>query len=181
MITWYKVLPKGALVKMSIEPTGIEKTFGDDDIIVSKTDTKGVITYGNELFIQMSGYTEEELLGAPHNIIRHPKMPRAVFKLLWDTVANREEIFAYVINLAKDGSHYWVLANVTPSYNLENEVIAYHSVRRKPSKEAVATVEGLYEKMLVAEKSGGVDAGVKLLLDILEKEGLSYEEFILSL
>ena len=167
--------------KAAVTPTGVEKSFDEDEIIVSKTDTKGIITYGNELFIKMSGYTEEELLGAPHNIIRHPAMPRSVFKLLWDTIQARQEIFAYVINLAKDGSHYWVLANVTPSYNLKREVIAYHSVRRKPDPAAVQKAAGLYEQMIRAEAQGGMEAGTRLLLSLLEEKGLSYEEFVLSL
>jgi len=98
-----------------IEPTGVESHFGDDEIIVSKTDPRGVITYANEIFIRVSGYSEEELLGAPHSILRHPAMPRCVFKLLWDTIQGGREIFAYVVNLAKTGNHYWVLAHVTPS------------------------------------------------------------------
>lgn len=158
-----------------------EKSFSVDDLIVSKTDTKGVITYGNELFIQMSGYTEEELLGAPHNLIRHPDMPRSVFNLLWSTLAQRQEVFAYVKNLAKDGSFYWVLANVTPSYDLDGKVIGYHSVRRKPEKSALDKVVPLYAKMLEAEKGGGKEAGTALLVDLLNQKGVSYEEFVLSL
>lgn len=166
---------------MGVVPNGVEKHFGENEIIVSKTDTKGVITYGNELFIEMSGFKEEELLGKPHNIIRHPDMPRAVFKLLWDTLSKKSEIFAYVVNLAKDGSHYWVLANVTPSYSLQGDVIAYHSVRRKPSEEALRVVKSLYKEMVNAERGGGVDAGVKILVNLLESKGLSYEELVLSL
>jgi len=89
------------------QPTLQEKVLGEDDFIVSKTDLKGLITYGNRTFIQMSGYSEAELLGAPHNILRHPDMPRVVFKLLWDTIQAQQEICAYVKNLAKDGSFYW--------------------------------------------------------------------------
>ena len=168
---------------MRTKPTPIdrEKTFSDDEIIVSKTDTKGVITYGNELFIQMSGYEEEELLGAPHNLIRHPDMPRSVFKLLWDTLATGTEIFAYVKNLAKDGSYYWVLANVTCSYDLNGQVIGYHSVRRKPAKSALEKVIPLYASMLQAEKQGGMEAGTRLLVKLLEENGTTYEELVLSL
>lgn len=162
-------------------PTGVEKSFNDDEIIVSKTDTKGIITYGNELFIEMSGYSERELLGAPHNIIRHPAMPRSVFKLLWDTVRGKQEIFAYVINLAKDGSHYWVFANVTPSYSLKGEIIGYHSIRRKPEANALDTIRPLYEEMLKVEQDGGMEAGLGLVENILKEKGVSYEEFILSL
>lgn len=164
-----------------VAPTGIERTFNESEIIVSKTDLDGIIIYGNELFITMSGYQEEELLGSPHNIIRHPDMPRAVFKLLWDTLKSKNEIFAYVKNLAKDGSYYWVFANVTCSYDLDGNVIAYHSVRRKPTKEAVEIVKGLYKAMLDAEKTGGIEAGTKVLTDLLQSKKKSYEEFILSI
>ncbi len=100
-------------------PKDIEKVVPSDRFLVSKTDTKGIITYANPIFIEVSGYTEDELIGANHNIVRHPDMPRTVFKLLWDMIQNGEEIFAYVKNMAKDGSYYWVFAHVTSSENIE--------------------------------------------------------------
>ncbi len=164
-----------------VTPTMVEKNFGESEIIVSKTDTKGKITYGNELFIQLSGYSEEELLNAPHNIIRHPDMPKAVFKLLWETLSQKKEIFAYVKNLAKDGSFYWVLANVTPSFDENGKVIGYHSVRRKPTKSAISTVETLYKELLNRERSGGVNASEESLKALLSDKKVSYEQFILSI
>lgn len=165
----------------SPSPTNHEIFFPEGEFIVSKTDLKGRITYGNELFIKMSGYDEEELLGAPHSILRHPSMPKAVFKLLWDTINKGEEIFAFVNNLAKNGSNYWVQAQVTPSYDDSGKIIAYHSVRRKPKKESVALISKVYEEMLKIEKSSGVDASFKYLTDILASKGVSYDELILSL
>jgi PAS domain S-box-containing protein len=167
-------------------PTQLERTLGDEDFIVSKTDLKGVITYGNRIFIQVSGYSERELLGAPHNILRHPDMPRAVFKLLWDTLEAKREIFAYVKNLAKDGSFYWVFANVTPSIDARGDVTGYYSVRRKPKPSAVATVSALYRTMLDVEcQAGDGQAGMKASLAVLQKildeKGVSYEEFVLGL
>lgn len=167
-------------------PTQHERTLGDEDFIVSKTDLKGLITYGNRIFTAMSGYSEQELLGAPHNILRHPDMPRSVFKLLWDTLLDRREIFAYVKNLAKDGSYYWVFANVTPSYDLRGEVIGYYSVRRKPRPAAVAAVAPLYRAMLEAERKAGdgqagMKAGQAVLQQVLDEKGASYEEFVLGL
>ena len=162
-------------------PTSIEKTFRPDEIIVSKTDTKGIITYGNEVFISVSGYSERELIGAPHSLIRHPDMPRVIFKLLWDTLAQKKEVFAYVKNLSKDGAYYWVLANVTPSFDASGTVIGYHSVRRKPSKEALAAIEPIYKLLLGAEKEGGMEASQKVMEEFLLSKGMSYEEFILSL
>ncbi|CAE09822.1 PAS domain-containing protein [Wolinella succinogenes] len=162
-------------------PTQVEKSFKEDEIIVSKTDTKGIITYGNQIFIELSGYAEKELLGKPHSIIRHPDMPRIVFKLLWDTLSEHKEIFAYVKNLSKDGAYYWVLANVTPSFDALGKVIGYHSVRRKPSKEALAAIEPIYKLLLGAEKEGGMEASQKVMEEFLLSKGMSYEEFILSL
>jgi PAS domain S-box-containing protein len=168
------------------QPTQNEKVLDEDDFIVSKTDPKGLITYGNRIFIEMSGYSERELLGAPHSILRHPDMPKAVFKLLWDTVQAKREICAYVKNLSKDGSFYWVFANVTPSFDSRDNLVGYFSVRRKPRPEAIQVISGLYRTMLEAErKAGDGQAGMKastaILHQTLEQKGMSYEEFIFGL
>jgi len=169
----------------NIKPTSVEKVMREDDFIVSKTDTKGRITYGNRIFIEYSGYSAAELLGAQHNIIRHPDMPRAVFKLLWDTIQARQECFAYVKNMAKDGSFYWVYANVTPSFGTDGSLLGYYSVRRKPKASAVKTVTDLYRAMLEAEQRTGardaIGASTRLLTDLLREKGAEYDEFILSL
>ena len=85
-----------------------ELKFSEEELIVSKTDTKGRVTYGNELFLKLSGYEENHILGAPHNIIRHPEMPKIIFKLLWNTLKTGKEIYAYVLNRSKNGDYYWV-------------------------------------------------------------------------
>ena len=126
----------------------------EDDFIVSKTDLKGRITYGNRVFFEFSGWTEKELLGSQHNIIRHPDMPRGVFKLLWDAIRDKRECNAYVKNMAKDGSFYWVFANVTPSLDSAGNIIGYFSVRRKPKAAAVKNVTDLYRTMLAAGTTG---------------------------
>ena len=117
--------------------TGHERFFDPTEPIVSKTDTKGRITYANAVFRHIADYSEEELLGAPHSILRHPDMPRCVFKLLWDTISTGNEIFAYVINRAKNGDHYWVFAHVTPSFDKTGKIISYHSSRRVPRRDAI--------------------------------------------
>ena len=152
-----------------------------EDFIVSKTDLKGRLTYVNQIFMEMAGYSEEELLGKPHNIVRHPEMPKAVFKLLWNMVQNKEEIFAFVINKTKNGDAYWVYANVTASLNRQGQIIGYYSVRRKPNEDALKLIQPLYKKMLQAERSGGIEAGTKLLLDLLKEKGVDYNEFIISI
>ena len=162
-------------------PTGEERFLKEDDFIVSKTDLKGRIIYGNKMFIKISGYTESELLGAPHSILRHPDMPKIVFKLLWDRIQNKQEIFAYVKNLCKDGGFYWVLANVTATIAPDGSIRDYHSVRRKPSQKAMEVIPDLYAQLLEAERSGGMEASNQLLNDILKQKGVSYDEFVLSL
>ena len=169
----------------NIIPSQSEKVMREDDFLVSRTDLKGKLTYGNQIFIEYSGYSEAELLGQQHNIVRHPDMPRGVFKLLWDTLQEKKEIFAYVKNMSKDGSFYWVFANVTPSLDAQGQVEGYFSVRRKPKAQAIAVVTDLYRKMLEEERRAGprdaCAASVALLTSVLAQHGVSYEQFILSI
>ncbi len=173
-------------MRPSIQPTGIERYFRDDEIIVSKTDLKGILTYANKVFIQISGYSEEELLGQSHNIIRHPDMPGSVFGMLWQTIARGEEIFAYVKNRCRNGDHYWVFAHVTPTFGGSGEIIAYHSNRRVPERHSVAAVENLYREALVEERrhhnrTEAVNAGMNVLAGAVSKTGMAYEEFVFSI
>nr|BFE86398.1 hypothetical protein GCM10020093_089990 [Planobispora longispora] len=124
----------------AIRPTGVERTFAPDEIIVTKTDLKGHITYANDVFLRVSAYSEEEVLGQPHSLIRHPDMPRCVFALLWQEIRRGREIFAYVVNLAADGAHYWVLAHVTPSAGPGGQIVGYHSNRRVPGEAALRRI-----------------------------------------
>jgi len=157
------------------------RELNENDFIVSKTDTKGRLTYVNKIFIDMAEYDEEDLLGKPHNIVRHPDMPKTVFKLLWNRIQNKEEIFAYVINKTRNGNAYWVYANVTASLDDRGNIIGYYSVRRKPNPEALNIIKPLYAEMLQAERSGGIAAGEKILNDSIAKEGVTYDEFIISI
>lgn len=173
-------------MKPKTAPTGREQVFGEDEIIVSKTDLRGVITYANDVFQRVSGYSEAELLGQPHNIIRHPEMPASVFKLLWDTLQQRQEIFAYVLNLARDGSHYWVFAHVTPSFDRQGRHVGYHSNRRSPFRDALPKVQSLYDQLNAAERSQpnkreGITAASDLLERTLKQAGVSYSQFVFSL
>jgi PAS domain S-box-containing protein len=158
-----------------------ELSFGYDEMIVSKTDLRGKITYCNEVFLRLSGYTEKELLGAPHNILRHPDMPKVIFKHLWETIQKGNEVNAYVVNKTKCGDYYWVFANVTPSFDVNGRLIAYYSVRRKPSKDALNVVKPLYAKLLSAQKNGGIEHSESVLHQLLKENGVSYEEYILSI
>lgn len=168
------------------QPSGIERTFGTEEIIVSKTDTKGIITYVNDVFLRVSAYAEEDVIGQPHNVIRHPSMPRAVYQLLWDTIASGEEIFAYVVNLAADGAHYWVLAHVTPSFDSRGQIVGYHSNRRCPDRAAVTAIEPVYLALRNLERQAasspaGLEASTQRLQELLAERGQSYDEFVWSL
>ncbi len=172
-----------------VKPTDVEIVMREDDFIVSKTDLKGIITYTNRTFMEFAKYDESELIGVNHNIIRHPTMPRVIFKLLWDTVQSGNEINAYVKNISKDGSFYWVLANITPVSNTKGEPVGYYSVRRKPNKETLKIIESLYATLRHEEqkyemqnnKSEGIKASFTILENLLNEKGMSYDEFILSI
>lgn len=157
------------------------KEMKEEDFIVSKTDLKGRITYTNKIFMDMAEYTEKELLGKPHSIIRHTDMPKAVFRYLWETIEKKEEVFAFVINKTKNDNAYWVYANITASLDERGNIIGYYSVRRRPNPKALDIIIPLYKKMLEVEKSSGVDASFKVLTDILEEKGVSYDELIIAI
>lgn len=170
----------------TVVPTGVEKRFRPDQVIVSKTDRQGRLTYVNPVFVEISGYVEADLLGQPHNVIRHPDMPRSVFKLLWDTISRGEELFAYVVNLSADGGHYWVLAHVTPTRDADGAIVGYHSNRRTPDPTALTVVQALYRDLLAAERTAGstpaaLVAGAALLDERLAAAGMGYDEWIWSL
>ncbi len=157
-----------------------------DDLIVSKTNLTGHITYANDVFCKIAGYSEAELLGQPHSIIRHPDMPRAVFKYLWDTLLEGREVFAYVKNLAKNGDFYWVFAHVTPSLDVNREIVGLHSNRRVPDPRIVREVIApLYTGLLREEQRhrNGKDslaAGHRALTDFIAARNISYDELIFS-
>lgn len=174
------------MARPTTPPSGNEITWPENEIIVSKTDTKGIITYANKTFCKVSGYTVSELLGKNHNLIRHPEMPQCVFKLLWDVLGSGNEIFAYVNNQAKNGDNYWVLAHVTPDFGENGEIVGFHSFRRVPRKEPVETMKGIYQTLLEEEQKHsnpkeGMEASTAILVGLLEQNNITYDKFVLSL
>ena len=125
--------------------------FDEDDFIISKTNPNGIITYVNRLFLQTSGYEEFEVLGKPHNIIRHPDMPKEAFRDLWETVKSGKEWNGIVKNYCKNKDYYWVDAIVSPSFSAEGEIIGFMSVRRAPSDTQVNEATKLYAKLKKGE------------------------------
>lgn len=127
-----------------------EVPYPDGKLIVSRTDPQGNITHANQAFIDMSGYTEEELIGTNHCILRHPDMPAVAFKGLWETIDGGTKWHGYVKNLRKDGAYYWVKATVIPNIR-HGKLVGYTSVRRKPSRSKIAESEALYKTLLAEE------------------------------
>lgn len=152
-------------------------------LITSKTDLKGVLTYCNRDFLAYSGYQEDEILGKPHNIIRHKDMPRCVFKKLWEYIRDGKEIFAFVKNLSKSKNFYWVFTNITPSFDENGKIIGYYSVRRTPNLAAIPAIENLYSKLCEIEHThgGGMEQSTKALDDFVADSGKSYNQLVFEL
>ncbi len=134
----------------TVYATEAEVPFPEGRLIVSRTDLAGIITHANDAFVEMSGWTREELIGAPHHILRHPDMPKLAFQGLWDDLIAGKKWHGYVKNLRKDGAFYWVYATAVP--NVRNgQTVGYTSVRRKPSRTRIAELEPVYRQWLAEE------------------------------
>jgi PAS domain S-box-containing protein len=164
--------------------TGREKFF--EDVIITMTDLKGKIIYANNAFLDVAEVSKAEAIGAPHSIVRHPDTPRAVFKLLWDTIQAGDDIFAYVDNIASNGDNYWVFAHVSPIFDRHGNLNCYHSSRRVPNRRAVNKIRDIYAILKDIEDSHedrerGMQAAVDKLVSMLSEQGVTYDEFIFSL
>ena len=131
--------------------SGIEVPFPEGRLIVSRTDLDGIITHANDAFVELSGWAKDELIGAPHHILRHPDMPKAAFKGLWDTIAAGKKWHGYVKNLRKDGACYWVYATAVPNIR-QGKIAGYTSVRRKPSRTRIEELIPVYRQWLAQEQ-----------------------------
>jgi len=156
------------------KPTPIDEEIALDPkrYIVSETDAKGKITYCNDYFMEVSGYTQEELIGKSHNIVRHPDMPKVVFKLLWETISQGKNINAVVKNMAKDGRYYWIFTEFESRKNSDTgEIIGYHADRKSISHHVLAIIADLYAELLKIEKKEGIEASEKYLVSFLKERG----------
>jgi aerotaxis receptor len=170
------------MARPTVVPRNHERPFGPHELFFSITDRKGVIRSGNEVFVRISGHPHERLIGTAHNIIRHPDMPRAVFKLLWDTIDKGQPFAGYVKNMAADGGYYWVMALIVPIAD------GYLSVRFKPTTPYFKVARDLYAKMLATEQAAGTDgdawrhgmraAGEQLMAALRDAGFASYEHFM---
>jgi PAS domain S-box-containing protein len=170
--------------EMTKRPIPIDKEVSWDktQTIMSKTDLYGTIEYANEVFVDVCGYEDYELMAQPHNIVRHPDMPKVVFKVLWENIQKGNQFHGIVKNLAKSGRYYWVITNFEYSRD-ENGNIVNYIARRKAVPQDVITkhIEPLYKKLLQIEQVSGVGASEKYLIGFLEEQGLSYVDLITKL
>ena len=155
-----------------------EIKFSKKKFIVSKTDIKGNIIFVNKNFCDVSGYSEEELIGAPHNILRHPDMPRAVFFLVWSSLLRGEPVSGVVKNLAKSGKYYWVIADFDVKKDSDGNIKSLTAFRRAAPQNVIDTMEELYETMLNIEKRRGMEGSLAYLEAYLEEHHMTYEEFL---
>ncbi len=162
--------------------TDEEMFFEPNDLIISRTDTRGTITYCNDIFAKMSGWSKEELLGSNHNLIRHPEMPQVAYQLVWDSIKAKSEFYGYVKNLRKDGGFYWVFAYITADLDENGEIAGYTSYRRFAPKLAVQTMESIYRLLLEEENKAGMEGSKAFLQNYLKEAGFaSYDQFIVDL
>ena len=169
------------MAKVKITPKNVESPFKINELFFSKTDLKGIILDGNDIFYRVAKFSREELIGRPHNIVRHPDMPRIVFKLLWDFIQNDKPFAGYVKNIAKDGSYYWVYALVVPVYDDNGKKEKYLSIRIKPTSHLFTVVKNLYKKLREIEEqnNGSMEESYKELIDSLKAMGYqNYETFM---
>jgi len=162
-------------------PTGREIKLSSDMMIVSKTNEKGIITYGNSNFVDISGYKETELIGSPHSILRHPDMPKAIFYFMWESIKNGRNITAVIKNLAQNGDHYWVVTDFDIKRDQNMKVRNYIAFRQVAPKNVLKEIEPLYAKLLDIENEHGMDASVEYLESYLEDKGMNYNQYIENL
>ena len=134
--------------------SGRERSFPAEQHLISATDTRGIITYCNDEFAEISGFTREELVGSPHNLVRHPDMPPAVFAHMWDYLKSGRSWMGIVKNRCKNGDYYWVSAYITPIQE-NGRVVGYESVRSKPNSEHIRRAEALYSRLNLGHAAGG--------------------------
>ena len=162
-------------------PTDIQITVDKKRMIVSKTDVTGKIIYGNEYFCELTGYKESDLIGSPHNIIRHPDMPKAIFKLMWQYLKAGRSIMAVVKNMSKNGNYYWVTTDFDVVKDGNGEIKYYIAYRQAAPIHVVAEMEKLYKKLLAIEEVHDINASTAYLNAFLEEKSMNYDQFITNL
>ena len=162
-------------------PKDIEITISPKKTIVSRTDEKGIIRFVNDYFMEIAGYKKNELVGFAHNVIRHPDMPKIIFKLLWDELKKGNDMRAIIKNLAKDGRYYWVITNFHTLYDEDGKIIGYYARRKAVPQYVKEEVAKLYKTLLALEEQGGMEASEKYLKQWLNEHNTTYQDYVESL
>ncbi len=160
------------------KPIDEEIIIPDNEVLISVTDPKGIITEANDVFCKVAGYTEEELVGSPHNCIRHPDMPQVMFKIVWKHIKDRENVMAVVKNLAKDGRYYWIVTDFVTQVDAARNIISYTAYRRPISDKVKEAIIPLYNALTAIERIEGMEASEKFLTAYFEKRDLTYDDMI---
>jgi len=166
-----------------VRPTPQEREIKLDPskTIMSKTNSQGVIEYANEYFMEISGYEEYELMGQPHNVIRHPDMPKVIFKVMWERLHEGGNIHALVKNMSKDGRYYWVLTDFDTKFDAEGNIISHYARRKAAPGNAVFQIEKLYKTLKAIEDNQSAETAEKYFMGLLEEKGMTYDQYILEL
>ncbi len=165
-----------------ITPIDKEVSWDKSQVIMSKTNEFGTIEYANEVFVDVSGYEDYELMGQPHNMIRHPDMPKVIFKVLWENLKKGNNFHAIVKNLAKSGRYYWVVTDFEIGKDENGVIVNYFGRRRAVPQEVISLhIEPLYKKLLQIEAASGLEYSEKYLIGFLEEKESSYVEYIKEL
>jgi PAS domain S-box-containing protein len=165
-----------------ITPIDKEVSWDKSQVIMSKTNEFGTIEYANEVFVDVSGYEDYELMGQPHNMIRHPDMPKVIFKVLWENLKKGNNFHAIVKNLAKSGRYYWVVTDFEIGKDEKGVIVNYFGRRRAVPQEVIALhIEPLYKKLLQIEAASGLEYSEKYLIGFLEEKESSYVDYIKEL
>lgn len=160
-------------------PSDREVDWNKNKVLLSKTDIKGTILYANEDFIDVSGYDEFELIGQPHNIVRHPDMPKVIFKFLWDSIKSSKNIHAIIKNMSKTGRYYWIITDFKIIADADGEIVGYFGTRKSVREDIIVKfIEPLYKKLLHIEEASGMLASEEYLVGFLEERKKTYMEYI---
>ncbi len=159
-------------------PINEEIIIPDDQVLISVTNPKGIIIETNNIFTKISGYSEDELIGSSHNIIRHPDMPKIMFKIVWDHIMDKENVMAVVKNLAKDGKYYWVVTDFVTKVDVDRNIINYTAYRRPIHDKVKQAVIPLYKALCAIENVAGMDAAERFLYNYFDDRDTNYDDMV---
>jgi len=171
---------RGKKLTKKDRPTPIDEEIiiPDEEVLISVTDPKGIIIETNDIFTKISGYSKDELIGTSHNVIRHPDMPKIMFKIVWDHIMDKENVMAVVKNLAKDGKYYWVVTDFVTRVDANRNIINYTAYRRPVHEKVKQAVIPLYKALCAIEDVAGMDASERFLNNYFKDRDTNYDDMV---